>query len=256
MQQQTTPGEEPERSRTEAGGPEDPARPDIVAALPETFRTTRAGLHALACYVLSPAHKARTGRIGLRPVDEGFGTPPLRDGSRVVVHGNRLGPQPGELFEITTLRAAAERLGVALSPDPGVGKDLPVYEPDVDLAVETSASLALGAWYELGQRTLDLLRDRVPTTSTAQLWPEHFDLAVTVALDGGRLVNAGFSAGDTFDPDPYAYVGPHKTEDLVGPYWNAPFGAALCHVDLVGDPDPVGRALSFIETGLDLLRAT
>jgi hypothetical protein len=35
------------------------------------------------------------------------------------------------------------------------------------------------------------------------LWPEHFDVAVTVAG-----VNYGVSPGDSYHPLPYAYVGP------------------------------------------------
>ena len=65
--------------------------------LPATFDETRKGLWALACYVISPERKARTGRIGLRPTGDGFGTPPFEDGSRVVVHGDRLPATPAGL---------------------------------------------------------------------------------------------------------------------------------------------------------------
>ena len=58
--------------------------------LPSTFDETRKGLWTLACYVIAPERKARTGRIGLRPTGDGFGTPPFEDGSRVVVRGDRL----------------------------------------------------------------------------------------------------------------------------------------------------------------------
>lgn len=51
------------------------------------------------------------------------------------------------------------------------------------------------------------------------LWPEHFDVAVTV-----DEVNYGVSPGDGYLPEPYAYVGPHRPRQ--GPFWNAPFGAA------------------------------
>ena len=51
------------------------------------------------------------------------------------------------------------------------------------------------------------------------LWPEHFDVAVSVAE-----VNYGVSAGDGYHPTPYAYVGPWKPR--TGSFWNAPFGAA------------------------------
>jgi hypothetical protein len=51
------------------------------------------------------------------------------------------------------------------------------------------------------------------------LWPEHFDVAVT--LDE---VNYGVSLGDGYLPEPYAYVGPWQPR--TGEFWNAPFGAA------------------------------
>src|SRR4051812_20706594 len=98
--------------------------------LPPTFTSTRAGLRALACFAIAPARKALTGRIGLRAVDGAFGTPLLPDGSRVLVRGDRLIREPGGDVAITTVRAAAAFLSVALSGDPGVGADLPPFEPD------------------------------------------------------------------------------------------------------------------------------
>jgi hypothetical protein len=120
-------------------------------------------------------------------VDGGFGTPPFDDGSRIVVHGNRLARDPGTGIVITTPRAAGAFLGVELTPDPGVGTDLPPFEPDAALAVGVDASLFLG----------------------------------------GRHVNVGFSSGDGFVDEPYVYVGPHDMRGLEGDYWNAGFGAYL-----------------------------
>lgn len=219
-----------------------------LPALPAEFVSTRESLRALACYVVGPARKARIGRIGLRPVGGGFGTPPFDDGTRLVVRGDELAFDPGDAARITTLRAAAEFAGVELSPDPAVGHDLPPYQPDVPLAVDRGASLLLGRWYAFGQRVLDDLAASwtAATISEAQLWPEHFDLAVTVELDDGRKVNVGFSPGDTFSADPYAYVGPHDTGALEGDYWNAPFGAFLPYERLTSD----AAALAFVVDGL------
>jgi hypothetical protein len=50
------------------------------------------------------------------------------------------------------------------------------------------------------------------------LWPEHFDLGVTLGE-----VNYGISPGDAAHPRPYAYVGPWTPRE--GPFWNASFGA-------------------------------
>jgi hypothetical protein len=223
----------------------------MVTPLPESFPGTRESLRALACYVVSPARKARTGHIGLRPVDGGIGTPPFDDGSRIVVRRDRLARRPGPDIAITTLRAGAEFLGVELTPDPGVGTDLPPYEPDRPLDVDSVASAALGDWYASGQRTLDEVdRWLGPGDSMGepQLWPEHFDLAGQVTLDGGIQANVGFSPGDSFSTEPYVYVGPFERDGLDGVYWNAPFGAYLLRSDL-------GEALEFVRRGIGLLRA-
>jgi hypothetical protein len=51
------------------------------------------------------------------------------------------------------------------------------------------------------------------------LWPEHFDVSITV-----DEVNYGVSPGDGYLGEPYAYVGPYTPRS--GAFWNAPFGAA------------------------------
>jgi hypothetical protein len=219
-----------------------------LPVLPTSFGATRESLRMLACYVVSPARKARTGRIGLRSTGAGFGTPPFDDGSRILVEADRLVRDPGDSITITTLRATAAFLGVELSPDPGVGHDLPPYKPEDVLDVDAESSLALGAWYAFGQRVLDQVR-----TEDAQLWPEHFDLAVTVELDRGHKVNLGFSPGDSFSDDPYAYVGPHDLDGLSGTYWNAPFGAYLPYGVLAATDDPDRAALAFVRQGLAAL---
>ena len=157
---------------------------------------------------------------------------------------------------ITTLRAAATFLGLTLTDDPGVGQDLPPYAPDADLRVDAAASAALGAWYAFGHGALERLAnaatagDEAVAVTEAQLWPEHFDLAVTAELGGGRKVNVGFSPGDTFSPEPYLYVGPQDASSLSDPFWNAPFGAYLTYEELRRRPDAAGAADAFIDRGL------
>ena len=51
------------------------ATASALEVLPPDYAETREALHRLACYVLSPARKAVTGRIGLRSTPGGFGTP-------------------------------------------------------------------------------------------------------------------------------------------------------------------------------------
>jgi len=226
-----------------------------LAPLPDDFVPTRESLRTLACFVLSPAYKAETGRIGLRPVGQGFGTRPLENGSRLVVEGGDLAFAPGGTSPITTLRAAAAFAGVSLSADPGVGHDLPPFEPDATLPVDPDASQAIGAWYGLGQQTLAMLRSQLgdADVTEAQIWPEHFDFAVTATVGDGVKVNVGFSPGDGFHAEPYVYVGPFVTDGLAGDYWNAPFGAVLPYADVAGAEDVADTALAFIAEGLALL---
>jgi hypothetical protein len=73
------------------------------------------------------------------------------------------------------------------------------------------------------------------------LWPEHFDVAVTVVE-----VNYGVSPGDSYHPLPYAYVGPRTLP--TGPFWNAPFGALL-PLTTLDQPD---RLISFFNQGKEL----
>ncbi len=224
--------------------------------LPSTFAATRAALHAVACYVVGPARKAIDGRIGLRPTGGGFGTPVLADGSRIVVRGDRVGRDADAGVRITTLRSCAAHLGIELSADPGVGRDLPPYEPAAQLDVDRTAAASLAEWYAFGQTTLDELRDAGDSArawTEPQLWPEHFDLATEVLLGNERRANVGFSPGDGFRADPYVYVGPHDMTGLGDAYWNAPFGAVLGYDDLLGAARPDDAARQFIEHGLGLL---
>lgn len=221
-----------------------------LAELPATFAATRAGLHRLACYVIAPARKARDGHIGLRATGHGFGTPTLDDGWSIEVRGTQL--RVGQRSAtITTLRDGAAFLGLALTADPGVGADLPDFRPDADLAVDDAASLALGAWYAFADAALIRI-DRAHTkVSAAQLWPEHFDLA-SVVHTSRASVNVGFSAGDGFSAEPYAYIGPHDLTAVVGDdFWNAAFGAMRTYHDLTATTDPAHAVDAFIAEGLE-----
>lgn len=81
--------------------------------------------------------------------------------------------------------------------------------------------------------------------SRVQLWPEHFDLS----FDNGSA-NLGFSPGDDYLPEPYAYFGPWNRDGLTGPYWNAPFGAALPYADVLAADDQRATLSAFFREGL------
>jgi hypothetical protein len=225
----------------------------MLRPLPSTFASTRDGLHALACFAIGPARKARDGHIGLRPTGDGFGTPPFTDGTRITVQGDRLrfGTAGGEA--ITTVRAAATVLGIEPSPDPGVGHDLPPYAPDAPLAVDPGASFALGAWYAfaadvLAAATVKLLATSESTVSDQQIWPEHFDLACDWGRDDIARLNLGGSPGDAYSPVPYLYAGPWERDALAGgdPFWNAPFGAVVTYDELLAIDDPFAAAVEHL----------
>lgn len=229
---------------------------DRLVPLPDDYAETREALRRLAVYVLSPARKAVTGRIGLQPTAGGFGTPPFGDDEE------QLRIAGGELFRhkaagvdsiaITSLSAAAAFAGVALSDDPGVGHDIPdLGDPDAAMAVSPDAALALGEFYRFSESLLEAFRTELRGSgqecSAIQLWPEHFDLGCNV-----EGVNFGCSPGDGYSPEPYVYVGPWNSEGLEGDFWNAPFGATLSYKELLDTEDQHGRALAFLRRGAGL----
>jgi hypothetical protein len=227
--------------------------------LPASFAATRASLRALACYVIAPARKAATGRIGLVATKGGFGTPPFGEqGTTVTVHDDRLVREPGGEARITTVRAGAAFVEVPLQADPGVGHDLPPFEPDRPLPVDATASRVLGEWYAFGTAVLAQLRDRYgdrADISSSQLWPEHFDIAATAGFDGGHGVTVGCSPGDATFAEPYVYVSPWEPEARHGPFWNAPFGAVLEYPALLASADPYALADRFCGQAFEELGA-
>ena len=111
----------------------------------------------------------------------------------------------------------------------------------------------LWAWFDLGWRVLDAVTadtSLVSSRSTVQLWPEHFDAGCTVGQGSGADVNLGFSPGDSFSEEPYAYVGPWGPERPGDPtFWNAPFGAFVPRSRAGG----FAECTAFIRSGLQLL---
>lgn len=220
----------------------------MLKALPRSYDSTRRDLHAVAEHVLAAALHAETGRIGLRASAGGFATPPIRAGSAerelrvegidlVVVDGRAERRAP-----LRTIAAAAELVGI----EPGGPSD--VYElstplePDRPLELDSSAAAILHGWFALTSSALEVFcRSRASDgPSVAQLWPEHFDLAVTI-----NQVNYGGSPGDQEHAGPYIYVGPWAQERGPDEFWNEPFGASAGW-DQVTSPE---SALEFFERG-------
>jgi hypothetical protein len=106
--------------------------------------------------------------------------------------------------------------------------------PEDVLRVDPNAAATIAA-YTLG----DVALRHLAPEQTPVLWPEHFDLGITVAE-----VDFGVSPGDDHVPVPYAYVGP-SAPPSPDAFWNASFGAWRPLADL-GRADAV---LSFFRGG-------
>jgi hypothetical protein len=123
------------------------------------------------------------------------------------------------------------------------------------LELDGESTSLIADWFDLVVRVLDVFVAAAEpgTTSVPQLWPEHFDLSVDLAVGVGRA-NLGGSCGDQFHAQPYAYVGPWGPERPGGGhYWNAPFGAVLEYVDIAAADEPGELMRSFFAEGLDRL---
>jgi hypothetical protein len=216
-----------------------------------TLVETRVALHALAEHVLAPLRQRVEGRIGLQPVDGGFGTPlmPTPTGARqVCVRGTTLVDRTKEAERtegLTTLGRAAAFVGLELGATAAPYPFTTTIDPDATLAVDPAQAREIADWFAFGDEALREVctwhADRSP--SEIQLWPEHFDLATTI-----DDVNLGASPGDAEHDDPYLYVGPSAPPS--GPFWNEPFGASLTRSHV----RDVASAVQFFARGLDLSR--
>lgn len=193
---------------------------------------TRRSLHAVAELVLAGPQYRTSGTIRLRVTPGGFATvadPPLRvDGLDLVTPVGRV-PMPGQ--SLGALGAAA---GVSAGAPEGLYHDGCGVGVDDVVAVDPARVARLESGLALGDRALRAFAPgEIPV-----LWPEHFDLGISV-----DQVNYGVSPGDGYLGEPYAYVGPwHRRE---GDFWNAPFGAARPLREL----SDVDELVAFFTTG-------
>lgn len=196
---------------------------------------TRRRLHAVAELVIAGPQHRRDGTIRLRVVSGGIAGSALD----LAVVGPELVWPGGRAPLAGTCRELAELAGVDVGAPDGLYHDHADLGADDPLAIEPSAAEHLLAWFATGDAAL---RTFAPDAEPV-LWPEHFDLGVT--LDD---VNFGVSPGDGYLAEPYAYVGPHVPPE--GDFWNAPFGAVLTATDAAG----VAAAVAFFEQGRQLAR--
>lgn len=156
---------------------------------------TRRSLHGVAeLLVAGPQHRAH-GTIRLRATPGGFGgvAAPVRvQGAELVWDGGRA-PLAG------TYRALAAVAGIADPGAPDSYTDTSGVGLDEEIVVDAAAAAGIAGWFARGDAGLRAFAPQLEPV----LWPEHFDLAVT--LDE---VNYGVSPGDGGHRAPYAYVGP------------------------------------------------
>ena len=176
------------------------------------LQATRRALHGVAELVLAGPQYDRSHTIRLRITPGGFGTvaePDLRvEGAHLVADGLRL-PLKG------TCSGLAEAAGLQVRSLSDVYHDGSGVTPDEAIETDPDAAQLIADAFARGDRAL---REFAPG-QTPVLWPEHFDLGVTI-----DEVNYGISLGDRHFAEPYAYVGPW--ERRTGSFWNTPFGAA------------------------------
>jgi len=231
---------------------------------PVNLTDTRLALHRLAAYVIAPARHASNGKFGLRSTLGGFGTPFFGDDRQIRVVGDRLVDQiagTARSTPITTLRAAAEFLDVAIDAETAAEHDSPpLGDVDQNLAVDADASAFLGRWFAMAFAALEAVRADPNSTdpSRPQLWPGHFDPAIEVG-DEDHRGSYGASPGDDSIDEPYLYLSawwPDRigldTEDA---RWNAPSfpGAVLRLSDFASTDDPVAIATKFWSDNRDAL---
>lgn len=180
---------------------------------------TRRSLHGVAELLLAGPQHVRSGTIRLVPCAGGFATvaaPAVSVVHGALVHDGRTVPLDGR-----TVAEAGAAVGLSVASLADLYRDGSGIGPDDLLAVTDTAADEIASAFERGRAGLAAFRPE----ETAVLWPEHFDLGITV-----DEVNYGVSPGDDFLAVPYAYVGPWTPR--AGTFWNAPFGAARPLADL------------------------
>jgi hypothetical protein len=196
--------------------------------------TSRRSWHGVAELLLAGPQFRQSQTIRLRITPGGFATtkePDLRvEGTTLVIEGERVA-LPGHTCAGLSMLTGAPAGGPADLYKDGSGVD-----PEEALHFDDQAIALLGAAFELGDASLRAFApDQTPV-----LWPEHFDVGISV-----NEVGYGISAGDGYFGEPYAYVAPWQRRE--GAFWNAPFGAARPIAEL----SDVDALVAFLAEGRD-----
>jgi hypothetical protein len=158
----------------------------------------------------------------------------------------------GAAHPITTLRAAAEALGI----EPDVGQqeqfDVPPHgDLDEPLQIDLTAAAVMADWFEFATHALEHLRahgEPGDDATTVRIWPEHFDAAIDMGdADAGRRATYGGSPGDRHHAEPYLYASPWAGR--IDPFFDDPTfkGVSLTYAELLAAADPGDAAREFLE---------
>jgi hypothetical protein len=215
----------------------------------ELFAATRDALHRVAEHVVAAAQYADTSEISLQPVAGGFQTThALRGNRRLSVVNTRLVMSDDtnvRAIPLTTVAAAAQFVGVVPGMPERVYPSATPLEPDAPLRVDPRSARLMADWYELADAALRHLLSEIDAPGQEPiLWPEHFDVGITVAS-----VNYGASPGDDHLAEPYLYVGPHAGPPVRDEFWNAEFGA----VRTIDEIASIDEAVAFFRAGHEYL---
>ena len=177
------------------------------------YARTKRSLHGLAELVLAGPRYRQGGSIELRIGPDGFRT---RDEPVVAVRGPALFAEGVTVdVEGLTFAQAAQRIGLQASRLADVYSGGPQVEPEDPIHLDPDSVRRVEQSLALGDRALrDFHRLADPI-----LWPEHFDVAITVGE-----VTYGVSPGDDHLDRPYAYVAPPMLS--MDEFWNTPYGVA------------------------------
>jgi hypothetical protein len=198
----------------------------------QTYEHTRRTLHGVAELVLAGPQFVQSQTVRLRVTPGGFGTvttPHLRVEELDLVSPTARVPLSG------TFATLARAVGVEARAPGEAYAGGPAIEPDDPVVLDAEAVEVIVRALAHGDAAL---RAFAPEQEPV-LWPEHFDLAISVAE-----VNFGVSPGDAHIPEPYAYVGPWTPRE--GTFWNTPFGAARI---LSSEASDVESLIEFFQVG-------
>jgi hypothetical protein len=225
--------------------------------VPAGYPASRDAFHRLAYGVVAEARRVANTKFGLRYTRGGFGTPFFGDGEQVRVEGTTLVRQRGaeaDSIEITSLRAAAEFVGVEPGTTAAEHDSPALGDLDEPLAVDAATGHFLGQWFGLAWAVIEELRltPGAHDVERTQLWPGHFDPAIAMGdPDVNGRATYGMSPGDHNHDEPYLYVGAWGDVDRDDPYWNETTfnGASMSFAELAEADDPFVAALTFFRKG-------